>query len=35
MEAAVVSLGCVFGVAWMADSFIAANKEVFLQVAGQ
>ena len=35
MEAAVVSLGCVFGGAWMADSFIAANKEVFLQVAGQ
>ncbi|MBS4845300.1 MAG: anaerobic C4-dicarboxylate transporter [Burkholderiales bacterium] len=35
MEAAVVSLGCVFGVAWMADSFIAANKEIFLQVAGQ
>ena len=35
MEAAVVSIGCVFGVAWMADSFIAANKEVFLQIAGQ
>jgi len=25
----------VFGVAWMADSFIAANKDVFMSVAGQ
>lgn len=29
-----VSLGCVFGIAWMADSFIAANKETFMAVAG-
>lgn len=35
LEAGVVSLGCVFGVAWMADSFIAANKDVFMSVAGQ
>lgn len=35
LEAGVVSLGCVFGVAWMADSFIAANKDVFMAVAGQ
>ena len=26
MEACVVSITCVFGVAWMSDSFIAANK---------
>lgn len=35
LEAGIVSLGCVFGVAWMADSFIAANKDVFMSVAGQ
>lgn len=34
MEACVVSITCVFGVAWMSDSFIAANKDVFMQVAG-
>lgn len=35
LEAGIVSLGCVFGVAWMEDSFIAANKDVFMSVAGQ
>ncbi len=35
LEAGIVSLGYVFGVAWMADSFIAANKDVFMSVAGQ
>ncbi|WP_368430471.1 anaerobic C4-dicarboxylate transporter family protein [uncultured Parasutterella sp.] len=35
LEAGIVSLGCVFGVAWMANSFIAANKDVFMSVAGQ
>lgn len=34
MEACVVSVTCVFGVAWMSDSFIAANRDVFMQFAG-
>lgn len=34
LNAGVVSLGCVFGIAWMADSFIAANKDTFMTVAG-
>lgn len=34
LEAGIVSIGCVFGIAWMADSFIAANKDVFMTVAG-
>lgn len=35
LHAGVISLGAVFGVAWMSDSFIAANREFFLEVAGQ
>lgn len=34
LHAGVVSLGCVFGIAWMSDSFISANSKVFLEVAG-
>ena len=34
LHAGVISLAAVFGVAWMSDSFINANREVFMQVAG-
>ncbi len=34
LNAGVVSIGCVFGIAWMADSFIATNKDTFMTVAG-
>jgi anaerobic C4-dicarboxylate transporter-like protein len=34
LNAAVVAVACVFGIAWMADSFIAANKDVFMTIAG-
>ena len=34
LNAGVVSLGAVFGIAWMSDSFIAANSKVFMDVAG-
>lgn len=35
LQAGVVSLGAVFGIAWMTDSFIAANREFFLEFVGQ
>lgn len=35
LHAGMVSLACVFGIAWMSDSFIAANSKVFMSVAGQ
>lgn len=35
LHAGVISLGAVFGVAWMSDSFIAANRDFFMEVAGQ
>ena len=34
LHAGVISLAAVFGVAWMSDSFINANRDVFMQVAG-
>lgn len=34
LRAGVVSVGAVFGIAWLADSFIGANKGFFLQMAG-
>lgn len=34
MTACVVSLGAVFGIAWMSDSFIHANSATFMEVAG-
>ena len=34
LHAGVVSIGCVFGIAWMSDSFISANSKIFLDVAG-
>lgn len=34
MNAAVVSLAAVFGIAWMSDSFIAANRDFFMEFAG-
>ncbi len=35
LNAGMVSIGCVFGIAWMADSFIAANTAVFMKIAGE
>ena len=35
MTACVVSLGAVFGIAWMSDSFINANRATFMEVAGE
>ncbi len=35
MNACIVSITAVFGIAWLADSFIAANKDVFMTIAGQ
>lgn len=29
-----MSIGCVFGISWMSDSFITSNSKVFLEVAG-
>ena len=34
MNACVLSISAVFGIAWMADSFIAANSKIFMEVAG-
>lgn len=34
LHAGVISLAAIFGVAWMSDSFINANKDVFMQFAG-
>lgn len=34
LNAGVVSISAVFGIAWMSDSFIAANSKVFMEVAG-
>lgn len=34
MNACMISVSAVFGIAWMADSFIAANSKFFLEVAG-
>lgn len=34
LHAGIVSIGCVFGIAWMSDSFISANSKVFLEAAG-
>lgn len=35
LNAGVVSIAAVFGIAWMSDSFIAANSKVFMEVAGE
>ena len=35
LNAGVVSIAAVFGIAWMSDSFIAANAKVFMEVAGE
>lgn len=34
MNACILSLSAVFGIAWMSDSFIAANSKVFMDLAG-
>ncbi len=34
MSACVASISAVFGIAWMSDSFIAANSKFFMEVAG-
>lgn len=34
LRAGVVSIGAVFGIAWIADSFIGANRGFFMEVAG-
>ena len=34
LHAGVVSISAIFGIAWMSDSFIAANSVVFMDVAG-
>lgn len=34
LHAGVISIAVVFGIAWMSDSFIAANSKVFMDVAG-
>ena len=35
LNAGVVSIAAVFGIAWMSDSFIAANSKIFMEVAGE
>ncbi len=35
LNAGVVALSAVFGIAWMSDSFIAANRDFFMEFAGQ
>lgn len=34
LHAGVISITAIFGIAWMSDSFIAANSSVFMDVAG-
>ena len=34
LRAGVVSVGAIFGIAWLADSFIGANKGFFMELAG-
>ena len=34
LTAGVVAVAAVFGIAWMSDSFIAANKDFFMEYAG-
>lgn len=35
LQAGVVAVAAVFGIAWMADSFIAANRQFFMDFCGQ